>query len=270
MLDLKRYTTIRLLGEGGFARVHLVVDEVTGEEYALKELIPQEDEVSHLQNLEKLLMEFTLLVALPQHSNVVRVFETDFKNGYLMEAFGASLTKNIHLVGKFRHLIQIMMGIFQGLNHFHQNGKLHLDVKPSNVLISRDQYGNIQVKLTDPLVLGKDKSLFFGTSEYAAPEFMAYVGGDSPKADMFAAGIIFYQLLFGSFRSDPWGVRHDSDASKFYDFRFNRKPRSLKIKWPEEIRQLIAELLSHRPKKRPDASSCIERLKPFLEEEDKE
>ena len=202
-LLLPRYTFRGLIGSGGFASVYRVVDPAD-REVALK--LPKFlDESIDYSTLEKYKKEGNILSTL-KHKNIVKFYPSDTVSIPI-------LASEILEGGSLRHLLKnrrlsvgeatnIMLQILDGLSYAHRMGIIHLDLKPANILFSKDG----TPKITD-WGIGKYMALNVegqdagtkGTVSYCAPEQFdreRYQDADW-RTDIFQAGIVFYEMLTG-------------------------------------------------------------------------
>jgi serine/threonine protein kinase len=93
--------------------------------------------------------------------------------------------------------VELVMGICQGLAHAHDNGILHRDIKPANILLTT----KAEPKIGDfGLALPTDSDgpgLIMGTPGYTAPELMRHPESADRRSDLYAVGVILYELLTG-------------------------------------------------------------------------
>jgi serine/threonine protein kinase len=93
--------------------------------------------------------------------------------------------------------VELVLGICQGLAHAHDNGILHRDIKPANILLTT----KAEPKIGDfGLALPTDSDgpgLIMGTPGYTAPELMRHPESADRRSDLYAVGVILYELLTG-------------------------------------------------------------------------
>ncbi|MBI1949560.1 MAG: protein kinase [Deltaproteobacteria bacterium] len=200
---VKRYKIDRILGRGGMATVYLATDTRTGRPCALKLMEPHlaEDEVF----VERFKREIKASISL-SHENIVGVFDFGEENGtyYMASEYVDAGTVGALLKTLDRPLppalaVPIMMGFLDGLGAAHAQGFVHRDLKPANLMLTSAgvvKIGDFGIaKAQTDSTLTKTGALF-GTPAYMSPEQATGQELDG-RSDLFAAGIIFYELLAG-------------------------------------------------------------------------
>lgn len=206
---LGRYRVERLLGRGGMGRVYEAVEPRGGRRVALKVL--REDLASDPAFHKRFRREARLLGSL-SHPHVVEVLEQGEDQGRLWFAMdfvrGESLRAHL---GRGRpspaEAARIAGQVASALSYAHERGIIHRDLKPENVLL--DESG--QVRLVDfglsRLMAGPAPEastrltrtdVILGTFEYMAPEQRRGQAGIDGRADVYALGVIFYEMLTGT------------------------------------------------------------------------
>ena len=200
---IKRYKIDRVLGRGGMATVYLATDTRTGRPCALKLMEPHlaEDEVF----VERFKREIKASISL-SHENIVGVFDFGEENGtyymaseYVDAGTVAALLKTLDRPLAPALAVPIMMGFLDGLGAAHKQGFVHRDLKPANLMLTSAgvvKIGDFGIaKAQTDSTLTKTGALF-GTPAYMSPEQATGQELDG-RSDLFAAGIIFYELLAG-------------------------------------------------------------------------
>lgn len=199
-MNIGRFNIIRELGRGAQSRVYLAQDPKLLREVAIKTL--HFDRPDPEQN--KALLSEARTISQLRHPNLVPIFEAGEEEGDLFLVFeyvnGKTLAQLIHDAGALTALqsAKLMHQILEGLESAHEHGIIHRDLKPSNILI--DERGaprvmdfGIALKLK-PRTEGETE--FTGTPAYMAPEYIQS-HTISPRTDIFSAGLILYEMLFG-------------------------------------------------------------------------
>jgi WD40 repeat protein/serine/threonine protein kinase len=216
------YKLVQQLGEGGMGTV-FVADQATPvkRRVALKVIKPGMDSVQILHRFEA----ERQALALMDHSNIARVLDagttTAGRPYFVMELVkGVPITTycdELHLT--LRERLELFIPVCQAIQHAHQKGIIHRDIKPSNVLVSM-QDGNPVPKVIDFGVAKAlhqrltDQSMYtqigqiVGTLEYMSPEQAELSALDiDTRADIYALGVLLYELLTGTTPLDPKRLR---------------------------------------------------------------
>ena len=209
---LGRYTLETLLGEGGMGSVWVARQtEPVQRRVALKLIKSGMDSRSMLQRFEA----ERQALAVMDHPNIARVFDggllPDGRPYFAMELVnGATIQKfcdDERLSNRER--LELFVKVCQAVQHAHQKGIIHRDLKPANVLVTMID-GRPEPKVIDfgvaKAIGGKLRDdmeitqfgAIIGTLEYMAPEQAGNSGMDiDTRADIYALGVILYELLTG-------------------------------------------------------------------------
>jgi eukaryotic-like serine/threonine-protein kinase len=202
---LNRYQVIEFVGRGGMAEVYKAWDQNRSIHLALKRL--HNDLAQDKIFLRRFLREAQTLSAL-QHPNIVRFFgiESDNLTVFMLMDFidGTTLKAEIFKANekflKQNFIVHVMQSVCPALHYAHQQGLVHCDLKPANILINKDggvflsDFGIARMADTATSSLSG-----FGTPAYMAPELvMGYP--PSIQSDIYAVGIILYELFTGGER----------------------------------------------------------------------
>jgi eukaryotic-like serine/threonine-protein kinase len=200
---LGRYPLLNVIGTGSMAVVYKSFDPQISRAIAIKTLRREllDDEMENYP--ARLRIEAQAAGGLT-HPGIVRVYEYGEAEGYAYIAMeyveGHSLRDCFERKVRFNtdQAVNILAQLLQALQHAHENGVWHRDVKPANILLLSDG----QVKVTDfgiarvaALNLAQADSIM-GTPGFIAPEMYLSEAFDH-RIDLFAAGVVFYQLLAG-------------------------------------------------------------------------
>lgn len=199
-----RYRLDRLIGTGGMANVYKAYDEKADMAVAIKMLKEEhKDDMEFLRRFER---EANAVISL-SHPNIVQSYDagTD-ENGVSYIALeyveGMTLKEYIKIRGSLspKEAVSIAEQVLDALNHAHENGLIHRDVKPQNVMIS----GN-RAKLTD-FGIARDASsttrTFAGTNvigsvHYISPE-QARGEDVTAESDIYSCAVMVYEMLTGT------------------------------------------------------------------------
>ena len=194
-----RYRRLRRLGTGGMARVLLAEDEVLGREVAVKQLPSEAPE----EALRRFRREARLGASL-NHPNIVAIFDTvsDEDAVLIVMEFvdGESLAERL----KREPLdsaasLALLSQIAAALDHAHEQGVVHRDVKPSNILIAKDGTAKladlgIATAVDATAITGSGNVI--GTLAYIAPERLRGEPGGA-AADVYSLAAVAFELLSG-------------------------------------------------------------------------
>ena len=202
MDQIGRYRLEAELGRGGCGRVYRAFDPTVGRTVAVKLLITNTDK----ELLTRFRNEASASGKL-HHRNIVTVYDFGEQDGtpYLVMEYlqGEDLHK-LSARGHELSLIEkmsIMAQVAEGLHHAHQNGIVHRDVKPANIMVLSDgtvkimDFGIARLLSQTGTRLTRDGAMI-GTVSYMAPE--QFQGGEiDALCDIWAYGLIYYELVTG-------------------------------------------------------------------------
>lgn len=200
LLD-ERYEITGRIGQGGMSYVYRAVDKKLGREVAIKvlkeELSADEEFVERFKNEARSAARLT-------HPNIVAAYDI-VDSGELhyivMELVeGISLKNYIAKKGVLtnKETIGIALQAASGISEAHKNGIVHRDVKPQNIIISKDgkikvaDFGIAQAAAEDE----KGNHIVIGSAHYMAPE-QAKTGITDARSDIYSLGISMYEMITG-------------------------------------------------------------------------
>lgn len=197
-----RYKIIELIGGGGMSNVYLAHDMILNRDVAVKIL---RYDISNEEEFHRRFQREALSATSLAHPNIVSIYDVgeDGDMHYIVMEYikGKTLKQYINEFSPLSpaRSVQIMKQLTSAIAHAHENQIIHRDIKPQNILV--DQDGN--VKITD---FGIATSLsatsytktnsVIGTVHYLSPE-QARGGNATKKSDIYALGIVLYELLTG-------------------------------------------------------------------------
>ncbi|MFC0301469.1 Stk1 family PASTA domain-containing Ser/Thr kinase [Virgibacillus soli] len=197
-----RYQVREMIGGGGMANVYLARDLILDRDVALKVLRPEY--VHDQEFIARFDREAQAATSL-SHPNIVSIYDVGEEDNILyivMEYVkGMTLKEYIKENGPIEvsKSIHIMQQLTSAIGHAHENGIVHRDIKPQNILMDP----NGQVKVTDfgiamalsATALTQTNSVL-GSVHYLSPE-QARGGNATKKSDIYSLGIVFFELLTG-------------------------------------------------------------------------
>ncbi len=202
-MKIPGYDILKPIGIGGMATAYLAVQTSLQRRVVLKVL--HSTDATTEENVERFIKEGHILASL-NHPNIITIHDigTADKLVYLSMEFveGGDLKDRISK-GALppAEALSIVKAIAAGLNAAHKNGVIHRDVKPANILFRKDgtplltDFG-IAKKLSASVDELTRTGTFLGSPNYMAPE-QAEAGPIDGRADIYALGVIFYEMLTG-------------------------------------------------------------------------
>lgn len=212
--DGRRIGRFRLgeeLGRGAQATVWLAHDERLDRDVALKLLSPDADTLAVSQWLHE-----ARAVSRLSHPNIVPVFEADEHAGQPYLVFelvrGRTLADRLKRNGALppREAATLMVGVLDALRTAHEQGIVHRDLKPSNILLDGEGRARVMDFGIAARVADSGDGRIVGTPGYMSPEAARGLP-PSPVMDVFAAGMLFAELLTGTpmlRERDPYRALH--------------------------------------------------------------
>jgi serine/threonine protein kinase len=258
--SIGRYHVIERLGEGGMAIVYKAYDTQLECDVAIKFI--RTEKLSG-ENSAKVLKRFKIeakKTAALMHPNIIPVIEFREDEGapYLVMKYLPGGTLKNALIDRlkngegpyhYREAAALLVPIAQALDHSHQNGIIHRDVKPSNVLMTHagqpmlTDFGVAKIIETGETMDQTGLGVGIGTPEYMAPEQWEGKEIDG-RADVYALGVIFYELITGRvpYKADTVAailvkVLHDPLP----------RPREYNKDIPESIEKVLFKALAKKP-----------------------
>lgn len=266
---LGKYQVERQIGKGSAANIYLAEQNSLKRKLVIKELLPL-----HATN-EKVIARFqreAKLISQLSHDAIIHIYDywtrSNSNSYYIAMEYipGPHLRKILSTVHRLPvHIAAVIIyQICRGLEYAHQNGVIHRDLKPANIMISN---------------MGQVKILDFGVAHFQAEENLTTLGAVigtyhymSPEqalgkkvtaaSDIFALGILFYELLTGI---KPFAGENQGDT---IDRIVHKNPRSVRRIHPGvtlSFNSTVKKCLKKNPKRRFQSTTEIKtRLEKFL------
>jgi serine/threonine protein kinase/predicted ATPase len=265
------YEVVAALGSGGMGEVYRARDQRLGRDVALKVLrrLLVLGEAGQDDQLDRLLREAILASAL-NHPNIVTIYETGVvdRDRYIaMELIEGSTLRRAAAQGlPLGRIVGIARQISEALAVAHAAQIVHRDIKPDNVMLRPDGY----IKLLDfglarvqPEAVSAGSTgpmtapgTVLGTVAYMAPE-QARGEPVAPEADVFALGVLLYELVTGR---HPFAAPSQLGTLHALMYESPEPPSLLCPEVPRAIDQLIVEMLHKDARLRPGAGEVMYRL----------
>ena len=198
-----RYEIREIIGVGGMAVVYKAYDSIEDRIVAIKIL---KEEFASNEEFQRRFKNESKAIAVLSHPNIVKVFDVSFGDliQYIVMEYieGITLKEYIETNGglNWNDAVSFTIQILRGLQHAHDKGIVHRDVKPQNIMVLADK----TIKVTDFGIARfarkesqtiTDKAI--GSVHYISPE-QAKGEFTDEKADIYSLGVIMYEMLTGN------------------------------------------------------------------------
>ncbi|MCC6729596.1 MAG: serine/threonine protein kinase [Chthonomonadales bacterium] len=237
---LGKYDRVDVLGHGASGIVYLAWDTLLKKQVALKEIDIQAPDV------ERFLEEARVMDRL-RHPNIVRVNGVDRIEGHVvidMEYVkGDNLQEMLRAEGRlpFTRAMEITAQVLGALDYAHTMRTVHRDVKPANILVTRSgqarllDFGLAEILATNAYAGGA------GTYAYMAPEDFAEERQSDHRSDIWAVGVMLYEMLTGR---RPFACPNARDPFAWRRVLLEERPEALALEGaPADVRDRLQSVL---------------------------
>lgn len=249
-----RYQLENVIGVGGMAVVYKAIDNVDNKTVAVKIL---KEEYSKNDDFRRRFKNESKAVAVLSHKNIVKVYDVSFGEQiqYIVMEYieGITLKQYIQQKGalSLREVVLFGTQILRALQHAHEKGVIHRDIKPQNIMLLND---NKTIKVADFGIArfsnkGDTKTMTdgaIGSVHYISPEQAKGEVVDN-KTDIYSAGVVFYEMLTGR-------VPFQSDSAVSVALMQLQKeavnPRSINPSIPVGLEQITMRAMKKSPRDR--------------------
>lgn len=254
-----RYEILSVLGEGGMGAVYKARDNELDRTVALKIIRPE------LASRPEIVLRFKhelILARQITHKNVVRIYDIVVTEGlkFITMQFleGRSLSSRIAEEGKLPidQALAIFRQALQGLDAAHQEGVIHRDLKPHNIMVDasgRACLMDFGVASSIETAGMTRTGVLMGTPDYMSPEQARGERVDA-RSDLFSMGVILFQMLAGSL---PYQSANSIGALVRRTQETAPPVRDLDPTIPEYLNEIVARCLEIRRERRYASASQI-------------
>lgn len=247
-----RYRVTEDLGSGGMATVYKAIDLELGREVAIKVL---RESYADDQTFVTRFQREARAAANLDHPNVVSIYDVgrDGRRYYIvMEYVDGGSLRSMLSTGRplpVNKAVDLAIQICAGVGAAHRADMIHCDLKPQNILVTRDG----RVKVVDFGIAralkaraAEDKEVVWATPQYAAPEQTRGLPL-TPSTDVYAIGVVLYRMLTGRLpfqaqTTQEWVAQHAETPPP--------SPSRLNPQVPSRVEQIVLQALAKEPARR--------------------
>ena len=261
-----RYELLELIGVGGMADIYrardIVEDRIVAVKILKTEFAGSEEFLRRFRNESK-------AIALLSHPNIVKIYDVGFtdKVQFIVMEYvdGITLTDYIEQQGvlKWRDAVHFTIQILKALQHAHDRGIVHRDIKSSNVMLLAD--GTIKVMDFGIARFNRENNKTvsektIGSVHYISPE---QARGDitDERSDIYSVGVALYEMLTGK---KPFDGDSPVSIALMHMQSTPKKPTELNSTIPEGLEQIVLRAMQKDPAQRyQTAGEMIKDLEEF-------
>lgn len=248
-----RYEIREIIGVGGMAVVYKAYDIIEDKTVAIKilkdEFMGNEDFIRRFKNESK-------AIAMLSHPNIVSVYDVSFGDRiqYIVMEYidGITLKEYIEARGSliWSEAVNFTVQILRALQHAHDKGIVHRDVKPQNIMVMPD---NNTIKVADFGIARFARSnqktvtdMAIGSVHYISPE-QARGDKTDEKADIYSVGVILYEMLTGRM---PFDAENAVSVAIMQLQRDPQLPTEINSSIPKGLEQITIQAMQKSPERR--------------------
>ena len=261
-----RYEIRELIGVGGMAYVYLAFDTVDAREVAVKIL---KDEYLANEEFTRRFKNESKAIAILSHPNIVKVLDVSFgeRIQYIVMEYIDGITLKEYIERQsvtWKEAVHFTVQILRALQHAHDKGIVHRDIKPQNIMLLADG----TIKVTDFGIarfsrnamrtgLG-DKAI--GSVHYISPE-QARGAFTDEKADIYSVGVMLYEMLTGQL---PFEADNAVSVAIMQLQSQPQKPSEINPDIPKGLEEITLKAMQKEPSKRyQSAAEMLQDIQEF-------
>ena len=252
-----RYEIQEIIGVGGMAVVYKAHDNVENRTVAIKilkeEFVSNEEFIRRFKNESK-------AIAVLSHPNIVKVYDVSFGDliQYIVMEYidGITLKEFIERQGSLRwkDAVYFTIQILKGLQHAHDKGIVHRDIKPQNIMVLSDgtikvaDFGIARFARNEQRTI-TDKAI--GSVHYISPE-QARGEKTDEKSDIYSVGVMLYEMLTGQL---PFEAESAVSVAIMQLQRDPKLPTEINPSIPLGLEQITMHAMQKMPERRYQSAS---------------
>lgn len=247
-----RYEIQEIIGVGGMAVVYKAYDNIDDRTVAVKVL---KEEFLANEEFRRRFKNESKTIAMLSHPNIVKVYDVSFgeKLQYIVMEYIEGITLKEYIeqqkVLNWKEAVHFTTQILRALQHAHDKGIVHRDVKPQNIMLL--QNGNI--KVTDFGIArfnhGETRTMTesaIGSVHYISPE-QARGETTNDKADIYSVGVVMYEMLTGQL---PFQSENAVSVAVMQLQSDAKRPREINSSIPVGLEQITVRAMQKNPAER--------------------
>jgi len=247
-----RYEIHELIGSGGMAVVYRAYDTIDDRTVAIKilkdEFLGNHEFIRRFKNESK-------AIAVLSHPNIVKVYDVSFGDRiqYIVEEFIDGITLKEYLDQqkeiKWKEAIHFTIQILRALQHAHEKGIVHRDIKPQNIMLLQDgtikvtDFGIARFSRSETYTM-TDKAI--GSVHYIAPE---QARGDltDEKTDIYSVGVMLYEMITGQL---PFEADSAVSVAIMQLQADPKPPKEINAQIPDGLEEITLKAMQKNPAQR--------------------
>ena len=236
-----RYEITELIGEGGMADVYKAVDVVDNKTVAVKilkkEFAESEEFLRRFRNESK-------AIAVLSHPNIVKIYDVGFseKIQFIVMEYIDGITLKEYMENEkilsWKDAVHFVTQILRALQHAHERGIVHRDIKPQNIMMFTD--GTIKVMDFGIAKFAREEGKTatdqaIGTVHYISPE---------QASDLYSVGVMLYEMLTGQ---KPFDTDNPVSIAVMHMHNIAELPRRINPNIPSPLEEIIVHAMEKNP-----------------------
>lgn len=251
-----RYEITELIGSGGMADVYKGTDVVENKVVAVKIL---KKEYSENEEFLRRFRNESKAIAVLNHPNIVKIYDVGFTDSiqYIIMEYidGETLKDYINKEGKlsWKDTIHFVVQILRALQHAHDKGVVHRDIKPQNIMVFND--GTVKVMDFGIAKFARDEGKTatdqaIGSVHYISPEQASGTTTDA-KSDIYSVGVMMYEMLTGK---KPFDSDNPVAIALMHTRDIPERPRAVNPDIPDGLEEIVLRAMEKDPSDRYQSS----------------